>query len=158
LDATVCGLSTDTILMGAEPKFLQKDAPGVASPACGAFYDGLEPDAGPDGGANPTKGDGKVNTTVMVPVIGSVAITYPGCCTKTGFCSTDTSMGTTALGASNGGYGCLDNKVAFRSIPVEALRSIKCDPATGALIDAGAGDAGAGDAGASDAGADGGNS
>jgi hypothetical protein len=156
-DAAVCGLSTASLLDGGEPKFLQKDAPGVASMPCGMFYDNLEPT--PDGGAvdGGAKGDGKINTTVMLLGM-TVTLTYPGCCTAKGFCSGDTSKGTTSLGTmSNGGYGCMDNNVMFRTVP-EAYRAIRCDTTSGNLVDAGAGGGdGGSDAGPSDAGADGGN-
>ncbi|HVZ32694.1 MAG TPA: hypothetical protein VG963_09730, partial [Polyangiaceae bacterium] len=124
----VCGLSSAS-LGGTDaglPAFLEKDAPGVASSACGALIDSQEPatDAG-------TKGNGRIDTTVKVAGM-SLAISYPGCCTKKGFCSGDTDMGL-LLGstASNGGFGCMESTAFFVAQP--AAQMIPCDPTTGAL-------------------------
>jgi hypothetical protein len=149
-DAEACGLSTANILMGAEPKVLLKDAPGVPSAACAKFLDDREPT--PDGGApdGGTKGDGKINTTVTLPQIGALTLSYPGCCTPKGLCSGDTGKGESMFGASNSGYGCMDPKVFFRS--VDGGVAIPCNPQDGGLVAPPASDAGGGDGGASDAG------
>jgi hypothetical protein len=150
----VCGISSTAILMGAEPKFLEKDAPGVASPSCGAFYDGLEPT--PDGGVadGGTKGNGRIDVAVTLQGL-DIALTYPGCCTAAGFCSGDGSKGKADLGGgpidSNSGFGCMKSSIFFEALP-EAVRQIPCDPKTGELKLPPAADAGT-DAG-TDAGSD----
>jgi len=141
--------------MGAEPRFLEKDAPGVASPSCTQFYDARESaDGGVDGG---TAGNGMIDTVLMTSGL-TVKLRYPGCCTAAGFCSGDTALGEADLGSgtympSNAGYGCLESTIFFMTAP-EAARRIPCNPSTGALAlpDGGAG---GGDGGA-DAGVDGG--
>jgi hypothetical protein len=169
-DAEVCGISSATLLMGMEPKFLEKNAPGVASPGCGAVVDMGEPtpDAGADAGqsdAGSTKGNGKINTTLMAAGL-TILLEYPGCCTKKGFCSGDGKLGKSSINQgstwmdSDNGYGCMQSEIFFRTTPAAAM--IPCNPDTGALMlpDAGASDSGAGDAGdsgASDASADAGN-
>jgi hypothetical protein len=148
-DAEVCGLST-AALGGTDaglPSALEKDAPGAASASCGAFYDSLEPasDAG-------TKGNGRIDTKVSVGTM-SYPISYPGCCTKKGWCSGDTNngllFGTTA---TSGGYGCMESTAFFKDLPAQ-VQKIKCDVATGVLVPPSA-DAGTGvaDAGGIDAG------
>jgi hypothetical protein len=161
-DAEVCGISSATILMGAEPKFLEKNAPGVASTSCAMFYDSREtaPDGGvPDGGMA-TMGNGLIDTVLMVSGL-TISLQYPGCCTKAGFCSGDGKLGKASLAGgayndSDNGYGCMESSIFFRSLPVQAQK-IPCDPVSGVITQSASGDAGA-DAGASDAGADGGNS
>jgi len=131
--ADVCGVSTDKV-GGADagyPSFVEKEAPGVFSASCGAFFDSMEQeDDMPDGGP---KGNGKIDTVVNFPGIGMIAINYPGCCTAKGFCSVDTKM-TSAAGAapSNGGFGCLESTIAFRTLPA-AAQMIACDKATGMI-------------------------
>jgi len=150
--AEVCGISSQSILMGADPKFLEKDAPGVPSASCAQFYDVRESaDAG-------TAGNGLIDTVLMTSGL-TINLRYPGCCTAAGFCSGDTAQGEADLGSgafmpSNAGYGCLESTVFFSTAP-EAARRIPCNPATGviALPDGGAGDGGAGDGGAGDGGA-----
>jgi hypothetical protein len=165
-DAEVCGISSQNVLMGADPKFMEKDAPGVPSASCGALIDSNEPT--PDGGVvdGGTKGNGMIDTTTTILGTIMVALRYPGCCTKDGFCSTDgmngmSSVAGAAYNPSNNGYGCANPKYIFKAQGA-AAQNIPCDPVTGALKlptgDGGAGDAGdAGDSGPSDAGADGGN-
>ena len=164
-DAEVCGISSMTVLMGAEPKFLEKNAPGVPSESCAKFYDSQEtiPDGGTDSG---TIGNGLINTTILN---GAIMLQYPGCCTKLGFCSGDGKLGKSSTDRgvtwndSDNGYGCMESIHFFRSLP-PAAQKIPCDPTTGVIklpaSDAGtdAGSDGGSDAGASDAGADGGNS
>jgi len=165
-DAEVCGISSANVLMGADPKFLQKNAPGAASDSCAAFYDSKEsvPDGGyPDGGMV-LMGNGKIDTTVMIGTL-TISLQYPGCCTKAGFCSGEGSKGKAALAGasysdSDNGYGCMESSIFFRNLPAQ-VQKIPCDPVTGMIMLPGSGDAGAdagSDAGASDAGADGGNS
>ena len=149
-DAQVCGISSAS-LGGPDagiPPFVEKDAPGVASSTCGAFYDSLEADGGVG------KGNGKINTILMTQGL-TIPLTYPGCCTRRGFCSGDTSMGVATFGGSdmpsNGGYGCMDSRYFFRSLP-EQVRAIPCDPTTGIIRPAVVPDGGApGDAGVADA-------
>lgn len=131
----VCGISSAAILMGAEPQFLEKDAPGVASPGCGAFYDALEP--APDGGAadGGAMGNGMIDVSITLSGL-DIQLSYPGCCTAAGFCSGDGSKGKANLGAgvvdSNSGYGCMKASIFFAALP-EAVRQIPCDPETGEL-------------------------
>jgi len=150
--AEVCGISSQSILMGAEPRFLEKDAPGVASQSCAQFYDTLE--ATTDAG---TSGNGLIDTVLMTSGL-TVKLRYPDCCTAAGFCSGDTSRGEADLGGgtytqSNAGYGCLESSIFFGSAPA-AVRRIPCNPTSGGIaLDGGAGDGGAGDGGAGDGGA-----
>lgn len=148
-DAQVCGISSAS-LGGPDagiPLFVEKDAPGVASATCGAFYDSLEADGGVG------KGNGRINTVLMTQGL-TIPLSYPGCCTRRGFCSGDTSMGIATFGGSdmpsNGGYGCMDSRYFFRSLP-EQVRAIPCDPATGIIRPAMVPDAGARDSGVADA-------
>jgi len=153
--AEVCGISSQSILMGAEPKFLEKDAPGVASTSCAQFYDARESaDGGVDGGTTGS-GNGLIDTVLMTSGL-SIHLRYPGCCTAAGFCSGNTAQGEADLGSgtfmpSNAGYGCLESTVFFSTAP-EAARRIPCNPTTGAITLPGGG---AGDGGV-DGGADGG--
>ncbi len=158
-DAEVCGISSMSLLMGADPKFLEKDAPGVASASCGAFLDGVEPalDAGtiPDGGG---KQNGVFDTQTTILGTIQVLLKYPGCCTPRGYCSVNGGQGMSSVmgGAympSNNGYGCVESTHMFRTAP--PLQMVPCDPDSG-MIMLPAGDGGS-DGGASDAGADGGN-
>jgi len=162
-DAEVCGISSSTIAPdGGIPPFLEKDAPGVASPQCGAFIDSHEPandggaaDAGPDAAVLIGKGNGRIDTTVHALGM-DLAITYPGCCTPQGFCSGDTNMGLLlGASASNGGFGCMESHAFFlpKLAASPGADMIPCDPDSGA-IKIPSGDAGAGDAGAGDAGTD----
>jgi hypothetical protein len=133
--ADVCGLSTAP-LGGADaglPAVLEKNAPGVASAACGAAVDSFELGA--------AKGNGRIDSTVAVGAM-SYAITYPGCCTPKGFCSGDTSMGIVLNMPSNGGFGCMEPSAFFAKAP--ALANIRCNPTSGALV---IGDGGVGDGG-----------
>jgi hypothetical protein len=150
LGEEVCGLSTQLTLMGQEPKFLERNAPGKESPSCGEFFDARE--AEPDGGAvdGGTKGNGRVDLTLMGRIV-----TVPGCCTKKGLCSVDFAQGKIAIGGAlidlDTGFGCMDPVAAFREDTEEA-QNVPCDPESGELMsatDAGAdADAGAvGDAG-----------
>lgn len=169
LDAEVCGLIATAA--GAYPEagfplFIENNAPGVDSPSCGAFLEQMiEGSMLADAGQGADAGDsgypnGQVDTKRSFPLGGmslEVFLIYPGCCTPTGFCSTNSSKGTSVSSfgqmASNGGFGCLDPKIAFQAAPA-ALQQVPCDPQTGEmkpLPDGGT------DAGASDAGADGGN-
>ncbi|HEX6244940.1 MAG TPA: hypothetical protein VFZ61_28665 [Polyangiales bacterium] len=168
-DAEVCGISSQHVLMGEAPKFLEKNAKGVASPSCGAFYDALEGAA--DGGARDAggAGNGRVDKNVTVTLMGvptTLRISYPGCCTERGFCSADGNKGMSEYGASMSGFGCMESSAFFRHLPAvgaagsagagHALRAIPCDPDSGviALPDLDAGAADAGDSGAADASAD----
>jgi len=170
----VCGISSANVLMGKEPLFLEKNAPGVDSPGCGAFYDKLETpaaDAGTDAGSS-TAGNGKIDVSVTV---GGMAypLTYAGCCTAAGYCSGNGTTGTVLLQGtsipSDNGYGCMKSTHFFTAVPEMGpagtplaglkLREIPCDPKTGDIklpmpsaMDGGTGDGGASDAG-SDAGA-----
>ena len=175
-DAEVCGVSSQHVLMGAEPKFLEKNAKGVASPSCGAFYDALEPvgDAGVrDGGA---AGNGRIDKSVTVALNGvptTLRISYPGCCTERGFCSGDGNKGMSEYGMSQSGFGCMESGSFFRYLPEVGaagsaaeglpLRLIPCDRDSGVIMlpdrDASVADAASPDAGVADAGAiEGGNS
>jgi hypothetical protein len=151
LGAEVCGLSSQLLLMGEEPRFLEKNAPGAESTGCGAYLDGLE--AEPDGGA--TDGGPKGNGRIDLTLVGRT-VSLPGCCTKGGVCSGDFANGKTAVASVlidlNAGFGCMDPALLLRGEAEEA-RSVPCNPDTGAVLIPDAG----GDAGApGDAGADGG--
>lgn len=143
-DAEVCGISSQHVLMGAEPKFLEKNAKGVASASCGAFYDSLElaADAGAAG-----MGNGRIDKGVVVTIAGmpmTLRISYPGCCTEKGFCSADGNMGMSAYGASQSGFGCMESTSFFRYLPEVGaagtpgagypLRAIPCDPVSGTIL------------------------
>jgi hypothetical protein len=160
-DAAVCGLSSMNVLGGKEPLFIEKDAPGVDSPSCTAFYDNLEAaDAG-------TKGNGVIDTFRDLGGF-KISLQYPGCCTAAGHCSIDGKRGkasTSGLAGpfneANTGYGCMKSAFSFGAYAaVDAgainLSAVPCDPATGMIKLPSAGDAGAGDAGATDANAGGG--
>jgi hypothetical protein len=167
-DAEVCGISSQHVLMGAEPKFLEKNAKGVASPSCGAFYDALElvGDAGVrDGGA---AGNGRIDKGVTVALNGvptTLRISYPGCCTERGFCSADGNKGMSEYGMSQSGFGCMESGSFFRYLPEVGavssaaeglpLRAIPCERDSGVIMlpdrDASVSDAGSQDAGATDA-------
>jgi hypothetical protein len=157
--ADVCGLSSAN-LGGTDaglPAALEKNAPGVASATCGAFYDALE---SPDGG---TRGNGRIDTFVAATPTMLLPISYPGCCTAKGFCSGDTNMAKVTFNGTptdtNAMFGCMESTAFFRNSPPSA-RAIACNPSTGALMfaptDAGV-DAGGGgtvtDAGGIDSGA-----
>lgn len=159
MDATVCGISTKSLLDGGEPKFLEKNAPGVAAPGCAIAVDMGEPT--PDGGAvdGGPKGNGKIDTVLMLGGL-TIGLSYPGCCTPSGWCSANTDMGKASIAGmaptdSVGGFGCMDPKVFFRT--VDGGVALPCNPETGALmLDAGGGgspEGGAGDGGGDDAGA-----
>jgi hypothetical protein len=174
-DEEVCGISSTNVLMGNEPLFLEKNAPGVDSTSCGAFYDSLETpaaDAGADAGSG-SMGNGKIDVAVKVAGM-TYELSYSGCCTSAGYCSGNGTTGTVLLAGStipsDNGYGCMKSQHFFNALPEVApagtpiaglkLREVPCDPKTGVIklptpagSDAGTGDAGAGDAGASDAGA-----
>lgn len=145
--ADICGVSTDKVggVAAGYPAFVEKNAPGKDSPSCAAFIDSREPDGG-------TMGNGKIDTVVNVPGIGMIPVNYPGCCTAKGFCSGDVSMASAAgMPPSNGGFGCLESTIFFRSQP-PAAQMIACDKVSGVI---GGGDAGmnnVADAGGIDAG------
>jgi hypothetical protein len=169
MDAEVCGLigvAANAYPEAGFPMFVEKDAPGIASPSCGAFLESKIEMPGDGGQADSGYGNMQLDTKRTIPLSATmnleVALIYPGCCTPLGFCSANTSMGTSVSSfgqmMSNGGFGCLDPKILLQAAPA-ALQQIPCDPATG-MIKVPAGDAGAdggSDGGASDAGADGGN-
>ncbi len=118
-DAEVCGISSQHVLMGAEPKFLEKNAKGAASASCGAFYDSLET---ADGGTAAAAGigNGRIDKGVVVAIGGApmtLRISYPGCCTEKGFCSGDGNKGMSAYGPSQSGFGCMDSASFFRYLP-----------------------------------------
>lgn len=146
----VCGLSSAS-LGGADaglPPYLEKFAPGVASPSCGKFFDDREP--ANDGGM--MKGNGRIDNKVMVGT-SAFDISYPGCCTPKGFCSGETMQGMVLGMMVNGGFGCMDSEAFFARQPA-AARAIPCNKTTGELTlptaDGGAGnvtDAGGVDAG-----------
>ncbi|MFM2417717.1 MAG: hypothetical protein RL385_2440 [Pseudomonadota bacterium] len=173
-DEEVCGISSANVLMGQEPLFLEKNAPGVDSKSCGAFYDSLETpaaDAGTDAGSG-SIGNGKIDVAVKVAGM-TYELSYSGCCTSAGYCSGNGTTGTVLLAGStipsDNGYGCMKSQHFFTALPEVApagtpiaglkLREVPCDPKTGeiklpmpAVSDAGTGDAGASDAGVTDAG------
>jgi hypothetical protein len=139
LGEEVCGLSSQLMLMGQEPKFLERNAPGAESPGCGEFFDARE--AEPDGGVmdGGTKGNGRVDLTLV-----GRTVSLPGCCTKKGLCSADFANGKIPIAGVlidlDTGFGCMDPEVLFREDAEEA-RNAACDPDTGELIlaeDAGA--------------------
>lgn len=137
----VCGLSTEPLggTAAGYPAALERNAPGVASPTCGAFYDSLEsPDAG-------TRGNGRINSTVMVGTTTVLPISYPGCCTAKGFCSGDTNMAKVVFGGAemdtNANFGCMESTAFFRTAPA-AVRMIPCNVTTGVIIPAAPADAG----------------
>jgi hypothetical protein len=150
----VCGLSTAPLggVDAGYPAALERNAPGVASPTCGAFFDALEPVG------SATRGNGRINSTVMALGM-NLPISYPGCCTAKGFCSGDTNMAKVTIGTSemdtNANFGCMESTAFFRASPA-AVRMITCNATTGALMlptDAGVPDAGrTADAGGMDSG------
>jgi hypothetical protein len=151
LGAEVCGLSSSLLLMGNEPRFMEKNAPGAESTGCGEYLDRSEPE--PDGGA--TDGGSKSNGRIDLTLVGRT-VSLPGCCTKSGVCSGDFANGKTAVAGVlidlNAGFGCMDPAILFRGAAAE-VRSVPCNPDTGAvLIEDAGGDAGA----TGDAGTDGG--
>jgi hypothetical protein len=169
-DAEVCGISSTQVLMGGDPKFFEKNAPGKDSPSCGAFFDSVEPvsDAGVVDGGGKGNMAFDTNTTILGTIM--VALKYPGCCTPNGYCSINGAMGMSSVtgGAympSNNGYGCVNPAFFFKN-SAPALAAIPCDadsgmiklPASDGGTDGGSSDGGSSDGGASDAGADGGNS
>src|SRR6185295_4185575 len=91
----------------------------------------------------------------------TIALSYEGCCTTTGYCSGNVNKGLAAiqgaggaLNPSSAGFGCLNTQIFFSTSP--AAQQIRCNPSTGALVsgDGGASDGGGGsDAGAGDSGA-----
>ena len=165
--ATVCGISSNILLNGAEPKFLEKNAPGAPSPSCAAFYDKLE--RKDDGGPGDYVNNGFIDTE---RVIGAAALKlrYQGCCTTNGFCTISGTDGglqqaSGSYGPSDNGYGCLNPLIAFGRYPADAgpalgnlnLQQIPCDMGTGVIkVNLGGGDAGtdAGTDAATDASAD----
>ena len=164
--AEVCGLASPdagATFDGGVPAFLPKDAPGMASPSCGAFLESqIEPpqDAAVDGGdAGYANAQLDVRVTILpdgLPL--EIIRVYPGCCTPLGSCGVDSRNGLAiqAYGrlSYNAGYGCVDPR-AFLTAYAPALRTMRCDPQSG-LIDAqpdASTDAGR-DGGPSDAGAD----
>ena len=162
-DAEVCGISSANVLAGADPKFLEKNAPGAPSPSCAAFVDSREQplaDGGvyPDGGG---KGNGRIDSVRNISAL-TIYLNYPGCCTKRGFCS---GFGTEGMAATAGtyapsdnGYGCMESTIFFG--PTSPAAMIPCDPNSGMIMlppPADGGTDGGTDGGASDAGADGGN-
>jgi hypothetical protein len=170
-DAEVCGIEATSIFgFDAGFTYLEKSAPGPDSTSCGNFLDALDTTA--DGGrADPdagTKGNSKQDRFLMLPSLGNIQLSTPGCCTLKGFCSGNSDKGEAILApgsapvASNGGFGCMQADAFLRAVP-EANRFVRCDPDSGAIIppapsdagtDGGGGDSGASDAGASDASAD----
>lgn len=179
LDAEVCGLigtAANAYPEAGFPMFVENNAPGAESVSCGAFLEskiempmdaGAGVDAGDSGYPN-MQLDIKRSIPLSATMNLEVALIYPGCCTPLGFCSANTSKGTSVSSfgqmPSNGGFGCLDPKILLQAAPA-ALQQIRCDPTSGMIMaapadagtDGGGSDAGS-DAGASDAGADGGNS
>jgi hypothetical protein len=154
-DASVCAIDTTTLggVDAGLPPLLPYNAPGVDSPACAELVDSFEDSGVGDGG---TRGNGLIDTVRMIRTF-SVSLRYPGCCTPQGFCSGNTSkgegmlQGTNMYNPSSAGYGCLNNRIFFATNP--AAQNIYCDPATGALIDGGAGYGNTGDSGAGEGGA-----
>lgn len=132
LGAEVCGLSSQLLLMGKEPRFLEKNAPGAESTGCGQYLDELE--AEPDGGA--TDGGPKGNGRIDLTLVGRT-VSLPGCCTKSGVCSGDFASGKTAVAGVlidlNAGFGCMDPAILFGGEAEEA-RSVPCNPDTGAVL------------------------
>jgi hypothetical protein len=172
MDAEVCGLIATAANAYPEagfPMFIENNAPGVDSVSCGAFLESkieMPGDAGADAGDS-GYGNMQLDTKRSIPLSATmnldVALIYPGCCTPLGFCSANTSKGTSVSSfgqmMSNGGFGCLDPKILLQAAPVQ-LQQVPCDPQTGMIMvpASDAGTDGGSDASASDASDDGGNS
>lgn len=160
--ASICAIDTNTLggVDAGLPAWLPYNAPGVASPQCANLVDSFEDSGTGDAG---TRGNGRIDVAPRMVSGLTIALSYEGCCTPTGYCSGDVGKGLAAIqgagGApnpSNAGYGCLDNRIFFSTSP--AAQQLRCNPQTGDLVssdggasdggsDAGAGDAGAGDGG-----------
>lgn len=134
-DAEVCGISSVSNPGTGVPPFLEKQAPGTASPSCGDLLDRY--DAVGDGGlVRPdasTTGNQRLDVERIIGAA-SFLMSTPACCTPGGACSLDTGRGRVFFppsteADSNAGYGCMAPAWAFPTRP--EAQKVACDPVTG---------------------------